>query len=432
MKQQNRILFICSVLVIFLLAYVAAFGVKVGSFEVKSLGNQINYGLDIEGGVAIVFEADTTLKGKELDAAVKQSIEVLSKRIDSIGLTEPKITQQGTNRIRIELPGVKDASAAIASIGQTAQLEFVLVDPSNVAMEGMSKTEFISTPILTGKQVKDSNVSSDSYGKPAVGLEFDKDGTELFSTATKTAMAYDNARGGQIAILLDNKVISAPYTNIQIVDGKAIIVGNFSYDEASILSSLIRGGALPINLKEVQSTVIGATLGLNALNSSIFAAKIGFMLVVCFMVAYYRFPGLVSAISLVLYATIVLSLLVALGATLTLPGIAGIVLSVGMAVDANVIIFERVKEELKSGKSLRASIDSGFHRAMTTILDSNITTLIAAGVLYYFGTGPIQGFAVTLMIGILTSMVTAIFVTRYLLKWSLGFKFTTNSKFYGA
>lgn len=432
MKQKNRILFICSVLVIFLLAYLAAFGVKAGNFELKSIGNQINYGLDIEGGVAIVFEADTTLTGDELDKAIKRSIEVLSKRIDSIGLTEPKITQQGDNRIRIELPGVKDASAAIKSIGQTAQLEFVLVDPTTVAMEGMKKAEFTSTPILTGQQVKDSSVSADSYGKPAVGLEFDKEGTELFSDATKTAMAFDNARGGQIAILLDDQVISAPYTNIQIVDGKAIIVGNFTYEEASLLSSLIRGGALPINLQEVQSSVIGATLGLDALNTSIFAAKIGFMLVAVFMIFYYRFPGLISAISLVLYATIVLSLLVALHATLTLPGIAGIVLSVGMAVDANVIIFERVKDELKSGKSLRASIDSGFHRAMTTILDSNITTLIAAGVLYYFGSGPIQGFAVTLMIGICTSMFTAIVVTRHLLKWSMGFSFTTNTKLYGA
>lgn len=432
MKQKNRILFICSVLVIFLLAYLAAFGAKIGNFELKSIGDQINYGLDIEGGVAIVFEADTTLKDKELDQAIKQSIEVLSKRIDSIGLTEPKITQQGDNRIRIELPGVKDASAAIQSIGKTAQLEFVLVAPETVAMEGMSKSEFKSTPILTGQQVKDSKVSADSYGKPAVGLEFDDEGTELFSEATKTAMAFDNARGGQIAILLDDQVISAPYTNIQIVDGKAIIVGNFTYEEASLLSSLIRGGALPINLKEVQSSVIGATLGLDALNTSIFAAKIGFMLVALFMIVYYRFPGLISAISLVLYASIVLALLVALHATLTLPGIAGIVLSVGMAVDANVIIFERVKDELKSGKSLRASIDSGFHRAMTTILDSNITTLIAAGVLYYFGSGPIQGFAVTLMIGICTSMFTAIVVTRHLLKWSMGFNFTTNSKLYGA
>lgn len=432
MKQQNRILFICSMLVIFLLAYIAAFGAKLGSLELKSIGEQINYGLDIEGGVAIVFEADTDLKGKELDAAVKQSIEVLSKRIDSIGLTEPKITQQGDNRIRIELPGVKDASAAIQSIGKTAQLEFVLVDPSAVAMEGMKKSDFISTPILTGKQVKNSKVSSDSYGKPAVGLEFDSEGTDLFAEATKKAMSFDSNRGGQIAILLDDSVISAPYTNIQIVDGKAIIVGNFSYDEASLLSSLIRGGALPINLKEVQSTVIGATLGLNALNTSIFAAKIGFLLVALYMMVYYRFPGFISAIALILYATVVLSLMVALHATLTLPGIAGIVLSVGMAVDANVIIFERIKEELRAGKSLRASVDAGFHRAMTTILDSNITTLIAAGVLYYFGTGPIQGFAVTLMIGIVTSMFTAIVITRHLLKWSLGFNFTTNTKFYGA
>ncbi len=431
MKQKNRIFFSISVLVIFLLAYVVAFGVNLGGFGVKPIGKTMNYGLDIEGGVAIVFEADTDLKGKELDAAVKQSIEVLSKRIDSIGLTEPKITQQGENRIRIELPGVKDATKAIDSIGQTAQLEFVLVDPTTVAQEGMKKSDFKSTTILTGKQVKDSKVSADSYGKPAVGLEFDKDGTDLFANATQTAMSY-GGRGGQIAILLDDQVISAPYTNVHIVDGKAIIVGNYTYDQASVLSSLIRGGALPINLKEVQSSVIGATLGLDALNTSVFAAKIGFILVALFMIGYYRFPGVIAAIALVLYASIVLFLMAALHATLTLPGIAGIVLSVGMAVDANVIIFERIKEELRAGKSLRASVDAGFHRAMTTILDSNITTMIAAAVLYYFGTGPIQGFAVTLMIGIVTSMFTAIVVTRNLLKWSMGFDFTKNTKLYGA
>ncbi len=431
MKEQNKIFFFCGVILIALLAYLAAFGAKIGPVELKSVGDEMNYGLDIEGGVAIVFQADTDLKGKELDKAIKQSIEVLSKRIDSIGLTEPKITQQGENRIRIELPGVKDASSAIESIGKTAQLEFVLVDPSTVAMEGMTKSEFTSTHILSGKQIKDSNVSADSYGKPAVGLEFDSEGTDLFSEATKTAMSLTQ-NGGQIAILLDDKVISAPYTNIQIVDGKAIIVGNFTYDECSVLSSLIRGGALPINLTEVQSNVISATLGLNALNTSIFAAKIGFLLVAAFMIFYYKFPGLIASISLVLYSTIVLAIMVALQANLSLPGIAGILLSVGMAVDANVIIFERIKEELRSGKSLRASVDAGFHRAMTTILDSNITTLIAAGVLYYFGTGTIQGFAVTLMIGILTSMFTAIVVTKHLMKWSLGFKVANNTKFYGA
>lgn len=431
MKQKNKLYFLVSVVAIFLLAFVIAFGFKVGNFDFKAIGERMNYGLDIEGGVAITFEADTTMTGSELDNAVKQTIEVLSKRVDSIGLTEPKITQQGENRIRIEMPGVKDANAAIESIGKTAQLEFVLVDPSTMAQEGMSKSDFTSTPILTGKQVKDSKVSSDTYGKPAVGLEFDNEGTELFSQATQKAMTYNAGQGGQIAILLDDQVISAPFTNIHIIDGKAIIVGNFNYEQASLLSSLIRGGALPINLKEVESQVIGATLGLDALNTSVFAAKIGFLLVALYMIVYYRFPGVIAVIALVLYASIVLLLMSGLNATLTLPGIAGIVLSVGMAVDANVIIFERVKEELRAGKSIRAAVDSGFHRAMTTILDSNITTLIAAGVLYYFGTGPIQGFAVTLMIGVITSMFTAIVITRLMLKWSLGFDFTKNTKFFG-
>lgn len=430
MKQRNFIVFFGIIILIFACAFTAAFGIK--PLNIKSIGEVINYGLDIEGGVAIVYEGETTLTGKELDTAMKQSVEVLSKRIDAIGLTEPKISQQGSNRIRIELPGVKDATTALESIGKTAQLEFVLVSPNTPAAEGFKRSQFEGTHILSGKEVKDAGISADQYGNPAVSLEFNAEGTKLFKDATEAAKGFDPVRGGQIAILLDDEVISAPFTQITILDGKAIIVGNFTYDQVAVLSSLIRGGALPINLKEVQSTVIGATLGLNALDTSIFAAKVGFLLVAGFMIVYYRYPGFIASISLILYATLVLAILYGLGATLTLPGIAGIVLSVGMAVDANVIIFERIKEELKAGKSIKASVDAGFHRAMTTILDSNITTLIAAGVLYYFGTGPIQGFAVTLMVGILTSMFTAIIVTKTLIKSSLTFKFASNFKLFGA
>lgn len=432
MKNKSQIfMFFMVIVIIACSVLVAIFGVNFGSFEIKSIKDSINLGLDIEGGVAIVYEAKTDLTGTALSEAIQQSIGILSKRVDSLGLTEPKVSQQGENRIRIELPGVTDATEAIASIGKTAKLEFVLVDKASLAREGMKGEEFVYTPILSGNLVKNSSVSTDQYNNPAVSLEFDAEGTKLFREATAAAKDFDPVNGGQIAILLDNEVISAPYTKIEIIDGKAIIVGNFTFERASVLASLIRAGALPIELEEINTSIIGATLGIGALNSSVTAAAIGFAIVILFMIGYYRYPGLIASLALVFYASIVLFVLVGLKATLTLPGIAGIVLSVGMAVDANVIIFERIKEEVRNGKSLRAAIQSGFHRAMRTIIDSNVTTFIAAVILYYFGSGPVQGFAVTLMIGIVTSMFTAIVISRFLIRTSLVFKFANNIKLYG-
>jgi protein-export membrane protein SecD len=429
--NSQRISFFLILVLIVAFVYTAFNGVAIGSFEIKSIRDSIKLGLDIEGGVAIVYEAKTDLTGNELSAAIDQSIGILTKRVDSLGLTEPKISRQGDDRIRIEMPGVTDATEAIESIGKTAKLEFVLVDRNSIAYEGMKSDEFVYTPILSGSQVRTSNVATDEYNNPAVGLEFDSTGTRLFREATAQARTFDPINGGQIAILLDNEVISAPYTKVEIIDGKAIIMGNFTFEKASVLASLIRGGALPIELEEVQTSIIGATLGIGALNSSTKAAAIGFSIVVLFMIGYYRYPGLIASMALLLYASLLLFILVGLKATLTLPGIAGIVLSVGMAVDANVIIFERIKEEVSNGKSLRAAITSGFHRAIHTIVDANVTTFIAAVILYYFGSGPVQGFAVTLMVGIATSMFTAIVVTRILIRSSLSFKFANNVKLYG-
>ncbi|SCZ78361.1 protein translocase subunit SecD [Acidaminobacter hydrogenoformans] len=430
-SNSQRITFFAILIVIALTVYTAVSGFAIGALEVKPISERIKLGLDIEGGVAIVYEAKTDLTGEALSAAINQSIGILSKRVDSLGLTEPKISRQGENQIRIEMPGVTDATEAIESIGKTAKLEFVLVDKNSIAQEGMTGEEFVHTPILTGAQVKDSTVATDEYNNPAVGLEFNSEGTKLFREATAIAKNLDPVVGGQIAILLDNEVISAPYTRVEIIDGNAIITGRFSFEEASLLASLIRGGALPIELEEVRTSIIGATLGIGALNSGVTAAAIGFAIVVVFMSLYYRYPGVIASLALALYASLVLFILVGLKATLTLPGIAGIVLSVGMAVDANVIIFERVKEEVRNGKSLRAAISSGFHRAIHTIVDANVTTFIAAVILYYFGSGPVQGFAVTLMIGIVTSMFTAIVVTRVLIRSSLSFKFANNTKLYG-
>lgn len=431
MKKNSISVFLLIVLLISAVTYIAIEGVQIGSFKIDSVQDSMKLGLDIEGGVVVVYEADTQETGAELERIMTQTKGIISKRVNTLGLTEPNITKQGDKRIRIELPGVKDANEAINVIGKTAKLEFFLVDQDSTAQEGMSSSEFSGTVILDGSKVKDASISYDKYGKPAVGLKLDSDGAALFREATEKAVNYPTGKG-QIAILLDDKVISAPFTAIIIADGEAIITGNFSTDEAGELSSLIRGGALPVDLLEVQTSVIGPTLGLDALKTSVSAAKIGFILVVLFMLIYYRVPGFIASIALVLYACLVLLVMVGFKATLTLPGVAGIVLSVGMAVDANVIIFERIKEEIRNGKTLRAAIDSGFSRALRTIVDSNVTTFIAAIVLFTFGEGPIQGFAVTLMIGIFTSMLTAVVVTKTLLKSSLGFKALNSTKLYGA
>ncbi len=431
MKKNSKLVFLSIILVIAAVTYIALEGVGLGGFRIDSIKDSMKLGLDIEGGVAVVYEADTDETGAELDRAVNQTKNIISKRINTLGLTEPNITKQGEKRIRIELPGVKNANDAIELIGKTAKLEFYLVDQDSIAEEGMDKTDFTGSLIFDGSKVKDASTSFDQYNKPSVGLKLDSEGAKLFKDATETAVSFAGGRG-QIAILLDDKVISAPYTSIVISNGEAIIVGNFTLDEVGELASLIRGGALPVDLIEVKTSVISATLGIDALNSSINAAKVGFILVILFMLIYYRVPGFIASLALILYASLLLFLMVAFNATLTLPGVAGIVLSVGMAVDANVIIFERIKEELANGKTLRASIISGFSRALRTIIDSNVTTFIAAIVLFTFGEGPIQGFAVTLMIGIFTSMFTAVVVTKTLLTTSLGFGALNNNKLYGA
>lgn len=426
MRGNGKPFSIISIVIIILFVFVAIYGLG----PIDPIKDSIKLGLDIEGGVVIVYEAQTDAKGDDLSRIMNQTKNVLSKRIDSLGLTEPNIAVQGNNRIRIELPGVKDVQEAVGVIGQTAQLEFVRVYEDSVAYTGMTRDEFEGVLILTGENVKDSKLASDEYGNPAVSLKFDSDGAGYFRDATVEIVNY-KLKQGQIAILLDDKVISAPYTHIIIPSGEAIITGSFSLEYATTLASLIRGGALPVNLVEIQTSLIGPTLGKDALKYSIYAAGIGILLVMLFMIGFYKLPGAIASISLIFYSTIVLFILVGLNATLTLYGMAGLVLSVGMAVDANVIIFERIKEELYNAKSIRASIDAAFKRAMRTILDANITTLIAAFVLYYFGQGPIQGFAITLIIGILTSMFTAIVITKLLLKNVSLMKIFNSRKLYG-
>lgn len=429
MKGKNTILFFLIVALIAGLAVIAINGLTIGKFSIEPVKDQLKLGLDIQGGVAVVFEAQTDETGNALATTMDQTKKIISRRINELGLTEPVITLQGEKQIRIELPGVKDAQAAFDVIGKTALLEFVLVTGDKVAVEGADVSTIEYEGILKGTDIKDAFVTQDEFNQVVVGLSFNETGTELFKAGTQKAVSSP-AGSSQIAIILDGKIISAPNSDQVISTGEATISGNFTFDEANELSLLIRGGALPVQLEEVKTSVIGATLGLDSFNSAVKAAFVGILLVMFFMIFFYKLPGVISSIALVLYAIIVVTVLIILKATLTLPGIAGIVISLGMAVDANVIIFERLKEEISNGKSLRASIESGFHRAMSTIVDSNVTTFIAALVLFAFGEGPIRGFAITLMIGIISSMFTAVVITKTLLKLSLGF--TDRKKMYGS
>ena len=321
----------------------------------------------------------------------------MRNRVDQLGVTEPIIQGEGNSRVIVELPGVQDPEAAASFIGQTAELEFK-DENGNV--------------ILSGENLKEAKAELDPQsGEPQVSLEFDKVGAQKFKDFSAANI------GKPMGIYLDNKMFSNPTIKEVIPNGMARISGGFeSLKDAENTAVLLRSGALPVSLSIEEKRTVGPILGSDSLNKSIKAGVIGLIMIVIFMIGYYRVPGLVAALSLVLYSCIVLWVMVGLKATLTLPGIAGFILSIGMAVDANIIIYERLKDELRHGKTLKAAIEAGFSRAFWTIFDANITTLIAALVLMFFGTGPIKGFAVTLSIGILASMFTAISFTRWVLK----------------
>ena len=358
-----------------------------------------------------MLEAVDTPDAKVNDDAVNRVVKIIERRVNELGLTEPIIQRQGARRIIVELPGIKDPEKAIAMIGKTALLEFR--DPQN-------------NTVLTGKDLKDSKAHMDGSSRPLVAIEFSEAGTKKFADLTSKFV------GQPIAILLDNEVLTKPVVNEPITGGKAVITGNRSMEEAEHLAILLRSGSLPVKVNIVENRTVGPTLGQDSKDKSVKAFAVGVIGILIFMCLFYRVSGFIANISLLLYVMLLLVAMKMLNATLTLPGIAGIILSMGMAVDANVLIFERFKEEVRAGKTLRSAMDSGFSRAFTTIFDSNITTLFVAAVLFYLGAGPIKGFAVTLAIGIVLSMFTAITVTKYMLKFFIASNVVKNSKFFGA
>ena len=395
-------------------------------------------GLDLQGGMQLILEAQDTETVKADQEAVLGVIEVIRNRIDSLGLTEPVIAMKGHNQITVELPGIKNPQRAISLIGETALLEFIEAEwaPGNIDALTPENLEILAgkdaklsqliekdstgaivkqTPIilkktvLTGKDLQTALPGTSQYGDPVVNIEFNAEGAKKFFDTTARSV------GKPIAILLDGTIISAPNVNEPISGGRAQISGSFSVTEMKDLVIKLKAGALPVPVEIISNKIVGPTLGQDSVEKSKIACLIGLVFVCLYMIAFYRIPGVIASFTLITYLLLVFALLKLFQATLTLPGIAGLILTMGMAVDANVIIFERVKEERSKHDSLKAAIHAGFSNAFRAILDANITTLIAAIVLFYLGTGTIKGFAITLSIGILVSMYTAIVITKLLL-----------------
>ena len=377
-----------------------------------NLNDHLKYGLDINGGVYVLLEAETKETGTGLTAVMEQTKQVLENRVNAMGVSEATVAIEGTNRIRVEMPGVKDAESAIKQIGRTAQLSFKLAD---------------GTLALNGDGISDSQLATDTEnGGYKITIDFTGDGSDKFAEATEKACSgtvevsdeWDQEKEAvsstAIVIMLDDEVISAPTVAEKINSRSCEITrpGGFSQTEASELSALIRGGALPAKLVEINSSVETATIGANALVLSAKAGVIGLGIVMVIMLLAFGALGLVADLALLLYVMIVLWGMAGMGAVLTLPGIAGIILSIGMAVDSNVIIFTRIREEISKGKSIRVAVDMGYHAALTTVIDAQTTTLIAAIVLYLIGTSSVRGFALTLMLGTVVSIITAVFVTQ--------------------
>ncbi len=360
--------------------------------------------------------------------ALDQTLEVIRNRVDEFGVAEPEIRKAGSDRVIVQIPGIKNPERAIKIIGKTARLEFKLLDEDHSVQEALAgklppgdqilygrrkdpKTGRIQKvpylvkkqTLLTGDHLVDARVMVDSRtNEPYVAIKFDKIGTKIFAQITT------NNVGKRLAIILDNTVYSAPVIREPITGGEASITGSFTFEEAHDLAIVLRAGALPAPVKVLENRTVGPSLGMDSIKKGIRAAVVGLLVVLVFMAGYYRLSGVIADVALILNMILILGALAAFRATLTLPGIAGIVLTIGMSVDANVLIFERIREELRLGRTIRAAIDAGFERATITILDANITTLIAALILFQYGTGPIKGFAVTLSIGIIASMFTAI------------------------
>lgn len=450
MQKQN------SLLALVLVLFIAAITVLVMI--------PLNLGLDLQGGSQLTIQVKTTEEIKQIDAKMLEAVEsVVRNRVDALGVSEPVVQTVGQDQILVQLPGISDPEQAERVLGGTAQLEFrqetknpevsaelsvrqqefqqlllqeaALKDQANspAQAETLEKITEKQAQIsalyeklfektgLTGKNLKQAYEQPTNAGNSwNVGLEFDAEGGNEFAELTKNLAGT----GRRIGIFLDNQLISAPVVGPQfaetgITGGRAVIEGNFTLESANELAVQLRGGSLPVPVEIVENRTVGATLGRDSIQKSIYAGVGGILLVLVFMGVYYRLPGIIADLALIIYAILTMAAFALLGVTLTLPGIAGFILSIGMAVDANVLIFERTREELRDGKSLYRSVESGFYRAFSSILDSNVTTLIACAALFWLGAGLVKGFALTLAIGVAVSMFTAITCSRTLMFFAI-------------
>lgn len=436
-KSKGIISLILTVVLIALLGFTTVVGFGKGQ---TGAAKNIKLGLDLEGGVSITYQVKGDTPSKE---DMSDTIYKLQKRVEQYS-TEATVYQEGDNRISIEIPGVTDANEILSELGQPGSLYFIKEKDSDgnpnygldtsghyVLAKSIDELKEEGSVVLTGTDIK--SAKSGSYQDSTTGanenvvqLSMTKEGTEKFAEATKAAKEAKET----IAIYYDGELISVPSVNAEITDGQAMIEGNMSYEEAEQLASTIRIGGLSVELEEIRSNVVGAQLGEEAISTSLMAGAIGLAIVFVFMCVVYLLPGFASSLALVIYTGLILVLLNAFDITLTLPGIAGIILGIGMAVDANVIIYTRIREEIAAGRAVESAITTGYSKALSAIVDGNVTTLISAAVLYIFGSGPIKGFATTLAVGIVASMFTALVITRVIMKLLYNFGFT-DPKWYG-
>ena len=436
-KSKGIISLILTAALIVLLGFTTVVGFGKGQ---TGAAKNIKLGLDLEGGVSITYQVKGDTPSKE---DMSDTIYKLQKRVEQYS-TEATVYQEGDNRISIEIPGVTDANEILSELGQPGSLYFIKEKDSDgnpnygldtsghyTLAKDIEELKEDGSIVLNGTDIKTAKAGAyqdqtTGANENVVELSMTKEGTKKFAEATKAA----KEAGETIAIYYDGELISVPSVNAEITDGQAVIEGTMKYEEAEQLASTIRIGGLSVELEEIRSNVVGAQLGEEAISTSLMAGAIGLAIVFVFMCMVYLLPGLASSLALVIYTGLILVLLNAFDITLTLPGIAGIILGIGMAVDANVIIFARVKEELTAGKSVKSALNAGFHKAMSAILDGNITTLIAAAVLWLKGSGTVKGFAQTLALGIVVSMFTALVITRMIVYafYAVGIR---NTKLYG-
>lgn len=415
-KGQNAVAFVLAIVIILGLLYVSAFGIN-NLFGGVFTEGTIRQGLDLAGGTRIVYEAEKGANPTEDQLASVEN--VLRTRLDALGYTEGTVTRSGSDRFVVEIPGESNTDDAVAKLGSTAQLEFRNAD-GDVVLEG-----------------NDIVKAEEAYGDPTnsgvaqyyISLKLSEDAVDKFSEATGKAAAAGSDKN-YIAIYLDETEISKPSVSEKLTTSDVVITGRYTKDEARDMAALISSGKLAFSLDVAQTEVVTATLGGNALSRSLTAGLIGIILVMLFIIVIYRLPGLMAALALTLYMALTGLAINLFNVNLSLAGIAGVVLAIGMAVDANVVIFERIKEEIRKGKTVGSSVKAGFHNATSAVLDSNITTIIAAVVLYLFGTGSVKGFAITLLIGVILSFISAIFVTKFFINRLVGMG-VTKSVLYG-